>query len=189
MKIENLCLMPNTFGIEGKITATYPIKKWINENGEGKIFNFDLSDDSGTIRLTAFRNQAEKLEKTMKLNEVYKITNCKIKMASELYTKEKYEIIITKDTEIIKSSKEISIPEYTKDDFNTIEELYACNDGCWITIIARICELNSVEEFISKSTGKPLKKRDIKIKDETGSITIPINICMFMKSKKKYDFQ
>lgn len=164
MKIANLCLMPNTFGIEGKLSAKYPIKQWRNENGEGKIFNFDLTDDSGTIRLTAFRNQAEKLEKTMKLHEVYKISNCKIKMANELYTKGKYEIIITNDTEIIKNDKELCLPEYTKEDFKTIEELYECIDGCWITIIATVSELNSFEEFISKSTGKMLKKRKLHLK-------------------------
>lgn len=47
--------------IKARVTGKTPIKTWSNSKGEGKLFSMDLLDDSGEIRLTAFKDQADLL--------------------------------------------------------------------------------------------------------------------------------
>lgn len=102
MKISELYLMPNTFGIEGTVIEKEPLRKWKNNNGEGTVFSFRLRDDSDSIKFTAFREQAEIWSKKIEIDETYRITKCKIRMANRQYSTDKYEILILKNTEILK---------------------------------------------------------------------------------------
>lgn len=60
LPISGLSPYQNKWVIKARVTAKGPMRSWSNAKGEGKLFSMDLMDESGQIRVTAFRDQAEK---------------------------------------------------------------------------------------------------------------------------------
>lgn len=58
--ISSLSPYQNKWVIKARVTAKSPIRQWSNAKGEGKLFNFDLMDESGQIRATVFRDMVDK---------------------------------------------------------------------------------------------------------------------------------
>lgn len=58
--ISGLTPYQNKWVIKARVTAKPPIRHWSNAKGEGKLFSFDLVDESGEIRVTAFRDLVDK---------------------------------------------------------------------------------------------------------------------------------
>lgn len=58
--ISGLSPYQNKWVIKARVTAKAPIRTWSNAKGEGKLFSMDLMDESGQIRVTAFRDQVDK---------------------------------------------------------------------------------------------------------------------------------
>lgn len=58
--ISSLSPYQNKWVIKARVTAKSAMRSWNNSKGEGKLFSFDLMDESGQIRVTAFRDVAEK---------------------------------------------------------------------------------------------------------------------------------
>ena len=58
--IASLTPYQNKWAIKARVTGKTHIKTWANSKGEGKLFSFDLVDESGEIRVTAFRDQCDK---------------------------------------------------------------------------------------------------------------------------------
>lgn len=58
--ISGLSPYQNKWVIKARVTGKSAMRTWSNAKGEGKLFNFDLMDESGQIRCTAFRDVAEK---------------------------------------------------------------------------------------------------------------------------------
>lgn len=54
--------------IKARVTAKPPIRHWSNAKGEGKLFSMDLMDESGQIRVTAFRDQVDKFYDMIEVN-------------------------------------------------------------------------------------------------------------------------
>lgn len=60
MPINALTPYQNKWVIKARVTAKPPIRHWSNAKGEGKLFSMDLMDESGQIRVTAFRDLVDK---------------------------------------------------------------------------------------------------------------------------------
>lgn len=58
--ISGLSPYQNKWVIKARVTAKPAIRHWSNAKGEGKLFSMDLMDESGQIRVTAFRDQVDK---------------------------------------------------------------------------------------------------------------------------------
>ena len=58
--INGLSPYQNKWVIKARVTAKSAIRTWSNAKGEGKLFSMDLMDESGQIRVTAFRDQVDK---------------------------------------------------------------------------------------------------------------------------------
>lgn len=58
--ISALSPYQNKWVIKARVTAKSAIRTWSNAKGEGKLFSMDLMDESGQIRVTAFRDIVDK---------------------------------------------------------------------------------------------------------------------------------
>lgn len=58
--IVGLSPYQNKWVIKARVTSKTPIRQWSNARGEGKLFSMDLTDESGEIRATAFKDQCDK---------------------------------------------------------------------------------------------------------------------------------
>lgn len=58
--IVGLSPYQNKWVIKARVTSKSPMRQWSNARGEGKLFSMDLTDESGEIRATAFKEQCDK---------------------------------------------------------------------------------------------------------------------------------
>lgn len=68
MPISGLSPYQNKWVIKARVTAKAPIRHWSNAKGEGKLFSMDLMDESGQIRVTAFRDLVDKFYDMIEVN-------------------------------------------------------------------------------------------------------------------------
>ena len=61
--------------IRVRVTQKGQMREWKNARGEGKLFSFTVIDDSGEIRVTCFKDEAERF---YDLIEVGKVSGSKI---------------------------------------------------------------------------------------------------------------
>ena len=47
------------------------LKSWSNSRGEGKLFSVDVADQSSKIRITAFRDEAEKYYEVFQVRRIF----------------------------------------------------------------------------------------------------------------------
>lgn len=60
MPISSLNPYQSRVTIRGRVSSKSDIKTWSKASGQGKLFTFEVFDDSGEIRVTAFNEQADK---------------------------------------------------------------------------------------------------------------------------------
>lgn len=58
----------NKWTIKARVTSKSDIRTWSNSRGEGKLFNFELMDESGEIRCTAFKELVDKFYNYLEVN-------------------------------------------------------------------------------------------------------------------------
>lgn len=58
--ISELNLKSVVFKIRARVIAKSDIRQWSNAKGEGKFFHMDIIDESGQMRVTAFRDHVDK---------------------------------------------------------------------------------------------------------------------------------
>ncbi|NVM38099.1 MAG: hypothetical protein HWN81_21075, partial [Candidatus Lokiarchaeota archaeon] len=118
INISDISLNLNSVSIEGKIIQLFPKKEFTRKDGElGKVQSLTLLDSSGSIRITFWNEDTEKLN-TLEINDVISVTNLNPRLSTldsktiELTTNRN--TIIAKKTgdlnfegEIIKNIKEL----------------------------------------------------------------------------------
>ncbi|CAB1428210.1 unnamed protein product, partial [Pleuronectes platessa] len=60
MPIETLHPYQSKWTIRARVTNKNSIRTWNNSRGEGKLFSFEIMDESGEIRVTAFNKEVDK---------------------------------------------------------------------------------------------------------------------------------
>lgn len=68
--------------------------------GEGKLFSFNLQDDSGEIKIAAFKNECDKFFDLVELNKVYLVSKGVIKPANKKFSSvnNDFELSLISDT-------------------------------------------------------------------------------------------
>lgn len=180
--------MPNTWTIKGRVTSKFPIREWSNEKGSGKLFNFDIKDQSGEIRVTAFRDLVDKFFDIVEIDEVYSISKSQVKISNKLYSnlEHNYEITLTDETVLTKCLEASSSEDYPSIEFNfkNISEILELSKHDNIDTICICQEVGEIEEFTAKSNGRDYKKRIIKLFDESGNIDM---VLWNENAEKDYD--
>lgn len=69
--ISSLTPYHNKWTIKARVTSKSEIRTWSNSRGEGKLFNFDLMDESGEIRCTGFKDLVDKFYNYVEVGNLY----------------------------------------------------------------------------------------------------------------------
>ncbi|CAG9864560.1 unnamed protein product [Phyllotreta striolata] len=176
--ISSLTPYQNRWVIRARVTGKTPVKTWSNSRGEGKLFSFDLLDESGEIRCTAFRDLVDKFHDFLQVDKIYYISKGQLKMANKQFStlKHEYEITINNDTQIqeCKDVKDSDIPQvqYNFVPFDKIPELEV---GTIIDAIGVVKSVGELITFQAKSTQRELKKKDVTLIDQS-STTIDLTL-------------
>lgn len=163
------------WSIKARAIRKFPMKYWNNQKGSGKIFSCDVFDRSGSVRLTAFNNLAEKYLEKIEVDNVFQISNGQIKPANKQYnnTTSSFEIVVNEDTEIIELLEDIENVPKQVFKLKLVSEIHDnANVGDYIDAIGICWSVYDLEYIYSGN--KPLRKRDVLLLDQSGSINVTL---------------
>ncbi|KAI3388651.1 hypothetical protein SNEBB_005732 [Seison nebaliae] len=167
-KIESLTPYDQSWAICGRVTMKGDLKKWSNAKGEGCLFNFNMMDDTGTIRMTAFKAEAEKFFELIEHDKVYLISDGRIRVADTRFNKtgHNYEVMLSQVTDIKKiDDDEGECAPVISYDLKKLSDLKCGMKMCDVVGIIKM--VNESVRIISKQTGREIIKRDMLLVDET----------------------
>ena len=144
------------------------MKTWNNARGSGNLFSVTLKDKTGSIRATAFKEDATRLFAELQVGQAYLITRGQIKPANKQYCDfHEYEITFGRDTQVcpVDSSADLKI-EYNLVKLSELEEKQP-NDLVDICGIAS--DIGLVTDVVARKDSRTLKKRNITIVDDTNT--------------------
>ncbi|KAI8136441.1 replication factor-A protein [Fennellomyces sp. T-0311] len=158
----------NKWTIKARVTVKSDIKQWQNQRSEGKLFNIHLLDKSGEIKATAFNDQVDRLYHMFEEGKVYYLSKARVTMARKQYSTldNEYELVLENSTEIELCGDEISIPKMNFN-FVRIADVDQYEKNASIDMIGVVREDAGIQELISKASGRPLKKRDLMLVDDS----------------------
>jgi len=173
---ENVCpidaITPffNAFIIRARVTTKSPIRTYNNKKGDGKVFSFDVTDDSSEIRITAFNSECDKYYDIIQKDLVYYISKGSVKPANKKYSnlKSDYEITLNPDSLIELCTEDIGLDSFKlKFKFVGIKDLAAVNNSSSVDVIGVIRSVSDLESIVSKKNSKEYKKREVALLDKT----------------------
>lgn len=163
------------WSIKGTVQKKSDLKNF--KKSDGKFFTFQLIDSSGSIKVVAFTDASliwfDKIEESA----VIDISQSTIKMTNKQYNNctSDYEVHLEKNS-IINFLDELPIQKEIKY-FKINEVLHSRTESSKkgeINILGVIHEIYPPSTVISKATQKELKKRDLILVDDTGSVRITL---------------
>uniref|UniRef100_A0AAG5CXQ0 Replication protein A subunit n=1 Tax=Anopheles atroparvus TaxID=41427 RepID=A0AAG5CXQ0_ANOAO len=167
--ISSLSPYQNKWVIKARVMSKSGIRTWSNAKGEGKLFSMDLMDESGEIRLTAFKEQCDRYYEMIQVDKVYLISKCQLKPANKQYSslKNDYEMTMTNDTIVQEcTDADGSMPEIQYN-FVPISQIANLEPNSMVDIIGMCKEASEVVQFTAKTSGRELRKREITLVDDS----------------------
>ena len=166
----------NNVIIRGRVVQKGELRTYTNARGDGKLFSFEVADETGTLRVTAFREKAVEAYEQVELNGVYSIAGASLKPANVQYnhTGHAFEMILDQSSVLTQLPDDGSIRKVAFD-FVKIGKLEQVLAGVVVDVIGIIVQADELREVVSKSSGSLLSKRDVKVADDTGrSVTLTV---------------
>eukprot|EP00063_Salmo_salar_P064314 XP_014039149.1 PREDICTED: replication protein A 70 kDa DNA-binding subunit-like isoform X2 [Salmo salar] len=164
------CLIPyqTKWTIRARVTKKNNISPWSNPKGEGKLFNFEIVDESGEISVTAFNKEVDKFFPLLETGKVYYISEGKVKETNKKYitSKNNYEIILRNVTSIVPCEDDQNLP-MVECDFRPIAQLEHMEKDDIIDVIGVCRSVDDLSRFTAR-TGREAYKRDIDLMDTSG---------------------
>ncbi|KAM4547218.1 replication protein A 70 kDa DNA-binding subunit-like [Fundulus diaphanus] len=170
--------------IRARVTNKSSIRNWSNSRGEGKLFSFEIVDESGEIKITAFNNEVDKYFSLVEQGKVYYISKATLKIANKQYTtlKNDYEITLHAHSSIVPCEDSQGIPT-VQCDFVPIEELENRDKDAIIDIIG-VCKSAEDVSRITTKSNREVSKRAINLIDTTGK---EVTVTLWGEEAEKFD--
>lgn len=168
--IQSINPYQNGWTIRGRCTYKGELRKFQNARGEGTVVSFELSDESGSIRITGFTQQAQTIEESVHLNKIYKVSRGSLRQANERWNRSSSSFEMTLDRN--------SVLEELHDDGSFMKVQYKFTkiaDLCNVPVkgecdvVGVVTNIGPMSEIIIRSTGEPCNKRSITISDDSNS--------------------
>ncbi|XP_014241853.1 replication protein A 70 kDa DNA-binding subunit [Cimex lectularius] len=172
--IVSLSPYQNNWVIKARVMSKSPMRTWSNAKSEGKLFSIDLIDESGEIRATAFKEQADKYFDLIEENKIYYISKCILKMANKKFStlKNDYEMTFTNDTKVIPCVEQDDKIPTLQFNFQSIATIQEAEAGALIDFIGVCKSASDVVNLTSRTTNKELKKREVIVVDPSLSSVV-----------------
>ncbi|KAJ1528713.1 hypothetical protein ONE63_007106 [Megalurothrips usitatus] len=184
--IASLTPYQNKWVIKARVTGKTNIRHWSNSKGEGSLFSFDLVDESGEIRATAFRDQCEKFHPMIEVGKVYLITKAQLKTANKKFSSlnNDYEMSLTGETQIIPVHEDDSGVPQIKFNFSSLNDIENMEPNASVDVIGVVKSVGEVVTFVAKTSNRELKKRDVTIVDRTNTA---VNLTLWGQDAEEFD--
>lgn len=162
----------NKWMIKGRVVAKGDIRRFTNQKGEGKLFNFEVSDGTAQVKIICFSECVDIFYPLIEAGKVYTIARGAVKMANKQYSTNPfdYEIVLDKNSEIQHVDDE-DAPRYF---FNFTSLSNLAPGTMHYDVIGVVKEIYPASTIVVKSTQAELLKRDAVIADESGSVRLTL---------------
>uniref|UniRef100_A0A674NW75 Replication protein A subunit n=1 Tax=Takifugu rubripes TaxID=31033 RepID=A0A674NW75_TAKRU len=163
---------PSTFSpakaswtIRARVMNKSSIRTWNNSRGEGKLFSFEIVDESGEMKITAFNKEVDKF-----FSLVYYISKATLKVANKQYNtlKHDYEMTLHAHSSIMPCADGQDIPA-VQCDFVPIAELENRDKDAIIDVIG-VCKTAEDVSRITTKSSREVSKRTLHLIDTTGKM-------------------
>uniref|UniRef100_A0A3B5LPZ7 Replication protein A subunit n=1 Tax=Xiphophorus couchianus TaxID=32473 RepID=A0A3B5LPZ7_9TELE len=172
MPIATLNPYISKWTIRARVTNKSNIRNWSNSRGEGKLFSFEVVDESVSRDVLTF------------VCIVYYISKATLKVANKQYTtlKNDYEMTLHAHSSIVPCTDSPEVP-VMQCDFVPIGELENRDKDSIVDLIG-VC--NSAEDVsrITTKTSREVSKRAISLIDTTGKV---VTVTLWGEEAEKFD--
>eukprot|EP00064_Thunnus_orientalis_P011748 superscaffoldBa00001730_g11779 len=170
--------------IRARVTNKSNVRTWSNSKGEGKLFSFDIVDESGEIKITAFNNEVDKFFSLVEQGKVYYISKATLKVANKQYTtlKNDYEMTLHAHSSIVPCDDTQDVPTLHCD-FVPIAELENRDPDSIIDVIG-VCKSAEEATRITTKTSREVTKRALNLIDTTGKV---VTATLWGEEAEKFD--
>ncbi|GAA6219810.1 replication protein A 70 kDa DNA-binding subunit isoform X2 [Lates japonicus] len=170
--------------IRARVTNKSNIRTWSNSKGEGKLFSFEIVDESGEIKIMAFNKEADKFFSLVEQGQVYYISKATLKVANKQYTtlKNDYEMTLHAHSSIVPCDDGQDIPT-VHCDFVPIAELENRDKDTIIDVIGVCKSAEDVSRITTKSS-REVSKRALNLIDTTGKM---VTVTLWGEEAEKFD--
>lgn len=155
--------------IRGRCTQKQDIRTYTNAKGEGCLFSFELTDNSGSIRITAFNEVCSATEPKIQIGGVYIVSKAQLKQANERYNRStsNFEMTLGRESEVREDGDDGSVAQI-KYNFTKIVDLEKIEVKGTCDVVAIIHEIQPLSEITARSTGELFIKRGLTLMDDSG---------------------
>lgn len=167
--IETISPYQNNWTIKARVSYKGDLRTWSNSKGEGKVFGFNLLDESDEIKASAFNETAERAHKLLEEGKVYYISKARVAAARKKFNtlSHPYELTFDKDTEITECFDESDVPKLNFN-FVKLDQVQNLEANAIIDVLGALKTVFPPFQITAKSTGKVFDRRNILVVDETG---------------------
>lgn len=168
--IQSINPYQNGWTIRGRCSYKSDLRKFQNQRGEGMVISFELTDDSGSIRVTGFTQHAPIIQDTVHLNRIYKVSRGSLKQANPKFNRSTSAFEMTLDRNALLEE----IPDdgnfmQIKYNFSKIIELNDVEVKANCDVLGVVTAIGPLGEVIIRSSGEPCAKRSIHITDDSNA--------------------
>jgi len=169
MAIQALTPYMNKWTIKGRITQKGNMREWNNARGSGKLFSFTIADETADLKVTSFKEEAEKFYGMVEKGKVYQITNGTLKGKNAQFNKTDHDYELTLNRNSLLEEVEDDGFSMAKINFKfiKIDQLESKEKYDTVDICAVIKAAEEIQMITIKSKNTQTPKRDLILVDDS----------------------
>lgn len=141
-----------------------------NRKGKGMVFSFQLTDNTGSIDITAFTEVAQAFFEQIRVDHVYVISNGHLRVAHAKYNRSTsfYEMHLTENSVVREVVDDGSIVR-SHFKFVKIRDLLKTRGNSLVDVLGVIENVSEVAKVSLRSSGQEIMKRTVTILDDSNA--------------------